>query len=148
MGVELPEARVEQEPKGTGHFETLKQESLRYLSALTEEDSRTYERASLAVAAFIGRSLDAAALLQKELEKDSALPDGDAKKLPLEERRQYEDFIAQAEANAIAAPLLLQQARLVRFQPDIRKKLQRVSDILEERAPPGCNGRGAHCTPR
>lgn len=111
----------------------LKKEALAKTLDTVKEDSERYREAAVSVAVFLKRTLEAADLLEEELRKDEALPAGDARKLKQEDRRRFEDFITEAEALAILLPPLLQQARIVQYQPDVQKRLEEVYDILQRR---------------
>lgn len=71
--------------------------------------------------------------MDAELGKNEALPPGDEKRMTSEEVREYEDFLTQAEALAIILPRLLQQVRIVQYEPRIQKQLQEVFAIIQSR---------------
>lgn len=93
-------------------------------------DSRNFEHASIAVGAFLARTLDAADVLHDELNRDQALPVNDTNKLPQNVRRFYEDFITEAESVAIILPALVQQARLVQHTPNIQARLNQLYEMI------------------
>jgi len=133
---ETPPPRQEKQPSETPELprrKTLRRESLQKVRNVVPEDSDAYEHAALATESFLKRTLDAAALVEQELTKNNALPLGDDKHLTPEEVMQYEDFLTQAEALAMILPKLLQQARIVQYQPDTEERLRSVFEIIHER---------------
>ena len=133
---ETPSPRQEKQPSETPELprrETLRRESLQKIRTVVPEDSDAYSHAALATESFLKRTLGAAVLVDQELTKNTALPFGDDKRLTPEEALQYEDFLTQAEALAMILPKLLQQARIVQYQPDTEERLRSVFEIIHER---------------
>ncbi len=127
-----PESR-EREGKNPALRDSLKKEALAHTELIAEEDSHAYEKASLAIGAFLGRTLDAASMVEGELQKNEKLRAEDDRRLKSGEREQYEDFLTQAEADAIILPRLLQQARVVQYSPEMQKQLREVYDVIGSR---------------
>lgn len=127
-----PESR-EQGRKKPALRDSLKKEALAHTELLAEEDSHAYEQVSLAIGAFLGRTLNAAEMVEGELQKNEQLRAGDERRLQPNEIRQYEDFLTQAEALAIILPRLLQQARVIQYSPEMQKQLQEVYELILNR---------------
>lgn len=108
----------------------LKREVLLRLQEVVKEDSDAYEYASVAVGAFLARTLDVVDLMEEELKRDSTLPEGAEGKLPPEERGMYEDFVLEAEASAVILPSLMQQVRVVQYDPNVQERLKEVVKIV------------------
>jgi len=132
MPIEQPSPAPEQREMRSFQ-ERLRDEALHKLRDVVPEDSRAYERASLAVASFLSRTLDAATLLQRELSRSDTLPKGDPRRLSEEEQVQYYEFITQTKSLAIMLPQEVQQARMVQYEPAVQERLKDIAAQIGER---------------
>ncbi len=96
-------------------------------------DSLAYNHAALAVKAFADRGLKAAESVQKELDKQKKLDDGDPRRMPEDEVREYEDMMTQIETWVVTLPEFLAQARVVQTDPAVRERLWGVFDVINAR---------------
>ena len=104
-----------------------------YAFEKVNEDSPHYRLAVEGTKALLKRGLDAADSVQKELQKQFLLPGGDPRKMSVEERKQYEDMLTQVESWAILLPHMLQEARVVQYQPEVQERLKEVFDLVHDR---------------
>ncbi len=130
----MPTEGLEKQAAVPNLRDDLRREALQRLNAVVPGvDSRNFEHASIAVGAFLARTLASADLLEEELRRDDRLAANAEGKLPVNHRRLYEDFITEAESLAIILPALMQQARLVQNTPAVQIRLQQIYDAISLR---------------
>lgn len=131
---DLPVEALKKQNEGLQLRNDLRREALTRLNDVVHGvDTRAYEHASIAVGAFVARTMDAADVLHTELLRDETLPAGNADKLPQNIRRFYEDFVTEAESIAIILPALMQQARLTQHAPTMQARFTQLFDMISIR---------------
>ncbi len=97
------------------------------------EDSLAYTYAADALMSFAERGLNSAKAVEKELNRQREIPTGDSRRMPEEDIAAWERMLTEVETWAIAVPNLLQQSRVVQYDPAVNAQLWSVFDVVHTR---------------
>ena len=97
------------------------------------QDSVAYTYAATALKSFAQRGLGAANAVEKELERQRALPADDPSRMPVDEMEAWERMLTEVETWTLTIPNLLQQIRVVQHDPNMRDMLFSIFSAIHER---------------
>ncbi len=97
------------------------------------EDGQPYRFAAVAVKRFAERGLGAAEAVARELERQKTLALDDKKRMSPEEIEKWERMLTEVETWAATVPNLLQEARVVQYDPIVRDRLSETFQLIHGR---------------
>ncbi len=130
----MPEKAPERNEQTEPLREALRREMREHMAFQeATEDTMAYTYAADALHRFAERGLSAANAVQNELTRQKAFAPDDPKRMAPEEIIAWERMLTEVETWTLSIPNLLQQSRVVQYDPLVREQLWAIFDMIHDR---------------